>query len=148
MSCHIQVVDAVYLPQIWERVRGYLEKSLVEGKEPEDGVIPDWNDCYNIHHVQAFISNGSWLLVIAIDEKGVVQGAATISFMNYPMSRVAVITLTGGRLVTGDEEFEQLAALLRHYGATKVQAYCRESMVRMLKRRGFEPRSTLVEAQL
>jgi hypothetical protein len=148
MTCRIQTVDINYVAQLWPQVKGYLEKSLVEGKEPEEGVIPDWNDCYNIHHVQAFIANGSWLLVVAVDDDGVIHGAATIAFNNYPMQRVAVITLTGGKLVTGDGEFEQLAVLLRHHGATRVQAYCRESMARMLKRRGFEPRSTLVEAQL
>lgn len=145
MSCQLQVVDVIYLAQVWPQVVKYLEASLAEGQEQEG--IPEWNGCYNIYHVQAFISSGSWLLVVAIED-GIIHGAATLSFMNYPMSRVAVISLTGGRLVTGAEEFEQLVNIARHYGATKVQAYCRESVARMLKRRGFKPVSTLVEVQI
>lgn len=147
MSCRIQHVETNYVVQLWPLVKDYLESSLVEGKALEDGEPAVWNDCYNIHHVQGFLVSGQWLLVVAVEE-GVIQGAATIAFANYPMQRVAIITLTGGKLVTGDEEFEQLAALLRHHGATRVQAYCRDSMVRLLKRRGFEPKSTLVEAEL
>jgi hypothetical protein len=35
--------------------------------------------------------------------------------------------------------------LVKLHGATKIQASCRESMVRLLSRAGFEPRNTLVE---
>ena len=141
----IRHVDASLVAQVWPLVENFLSSSLVEGEELKNNEVATWNDCYNIHHVQAFLSSGSWLLVVAVDENGVIQGAGTISFSNYPMNRVAIITLTGGKFVTGDAEFEQLAVLLRQYGATKVHAYCRESMVRMLKRRGFEPKATLVE---
>jgi len=145
MSCQLQVVDVTYLAQVWPQVVKYLEASLAEGQEQEG--IPEWNGCYNIYHVQSFISNGTWLLVVAVED-GIIKGSATVSFINYPMSRVAVITLTGGKLVTGENEFYQLFALLKTYGATKVQAYCRESVARMLKRRGFKPVSTLVEVQI
>lgn len=146
MANKLQVIDPNYLAVIWPEVRDYLEQSLLEGEEQVEEV-PNWNGCYNIYHVQSFISNGTWLLVVAVED-GIIKGAATVSFMNYPMSRVAVITLTGGKLVTGENEFYQLTALLKTYGATKVQAYCRESVARMLKRRGFEPVSTLVEVQI
>jgi hypothetical protein len=71
-----------------------------------------------------------------------------VSFANYPMNRVAFITLIGGKLIASRETFEQLKVLLKQRGATKVQGYGRESIVRLWKRFGFEPRTTLVEVQL
>jgi hypothetical protein len=91
---------------------------------------------------------GQWLLLVATDEENKVHGAATVSFLNYPMARVAFITLIGGRLVSNKETFEQLKDILKQRGATKVQGYGRESIVRLWKRYGFEPRTTLVEVKL
>lgn len=147
MSNRIQVADLTYFPALWPHVEKYLSESLTAGQHVINDV-PTWNECYNIHHVQSFISSGAWLLVVAVNEQNQVQGAATVSFINYPMSRVAVITLTGGRLVTGEEEFKQLVEILKYHGATKIQAYCRDSVVKLLKRRGFEPKATLVEAAI
>ena len=140
---NIQPVDTSYIAQVWPLVKDYLEDALSEGND-----APQWSDCYNIHHVQAFLSSGLWLLLVATDDEGKVHGAATVSFANYPMSRVAFITLIGGRLISNKETFEQLKVILRQRGATKVQGYGRESIVRLWKRYGFEPRTTLVEVQI
>ena len=140
---NIQSVDTSYIAQVWPLVKDYLEDALSEGND-----APQWSDCYNIHHVQAFLSSGLWLLLVATDDEGKVHGAATVSFANYPMSRVAFITLIGGRLISNKDTFEQLKVILRQRGATKVQGYGRESIVRLWKRYGFEPRTTLVEVQI
>jgi hypothetical protein len=143
MNLTIQCVDLNYVNQVWPSVTDYLEDALVKGNE-----APEWSECYNIHHVQAFITNGTWLLLVAVDEENKVQGAATVSFANYPMNRVAFITLIGGRLISNRDTFEQLKAILKQRGATKVQGYGRDSIVRLWKRYGFEPRTTLMEVQL
>ena len=140
---NIQSVDTSYIAQVWPLVKDYLEDALSEGND-----APQWSDCYNIHHVQAFLSSGLWLLLVATDDEGKVHGAATVSFANYPMSRVAFITLIGGRLISNKDTFEQLKVILKQRGATKVQGYGRESIVRLWKRYGFEPRTTLVEVQI
>jgi hypothetical protein len=143
MTLTVQPVDANYISQVWPLVEKYLSDALVEGAEKEGIDL-----CYNIHHAQAFLTNGTWLLLVAVDEQNNIHGAAAVSFINYPLHRVAFITLTGGKLVLNRETFKQLKEILRQRGATKVQAYGRDSMVRLLQRTGFKPQTTLVEVQL
>ena len=143
MNLKVQTVDVNYVSQIWPLIEEYLVDALTK-----DNDAPDWSECYNIHHVQAFITNGMWLLLVATDEENKIHGAATVSFSNYPMNRVAFITLIGGRLVSNKDTFDQLKMILKQRGATKVQGYGRDSIVRLWKRYGFEPRTTLVEVQL
>lgn len=143
MILSIQPVDINYVAQIWPSVKPFLEDALTK-----DNDAPEWSECYNIHHVQAFITSGQWVLLVAIDEDRTIHGAATVSFANYPMQRVAFITLIGGHLVSNPETFEQLRSLLKGYGATKLQGYGRPAIVRLWKRYGFEPRTTLVEVKL
>jgi hypothetical protein len=143
MNLNIQTVDTNYISQIWNQVDQYLIDALIK-----DNDAPEWSNCYNIHHVQGFLTSGMWLLLVAVDEEGKIHGAATVSFANYPMARVAFITLIGGRMISNSNTFEQLKMILKQRGATKVQGYGRESIVRLWKRYGFEPRTTLVEVQL
>jgi hypothetical protein len=95
--------------------------------------------------MQMFLTSGQWLLLVATDEAGVIHGAATVSFINYPLHRVAFITAIGGKLISNRDTFEQMKLLLKQRGATKIQGYGRESIVRLWKRYNFEPRNTLVE---
>jgi hypothetical protein len=143
MNLSIQPVGADYVNQVWPVVAPYLHDALTK-EDPS----PEWSQCYNLHHVQAFLTSGTWLLLVAVDEENTIHGAATVSFSNYPMNRVAFITLIGGKLISNRATFDQLKTILRHRGATKIQGYGRESIVRLWKRYGFEPRTTLVEVQL
>ena len=126
-----------------------LFRSLVEPfvKEALDkgGDFPEWADGYNIHHIQGFVTSGQWILIVAVDENKVVQGCCTVSFINYPLHRIAFVTSIGGKLISNQDTFNQLRAILKSYGATKIQGYGRESIVRLWKRYKFEPRNTLVE---
>lgn len=139
MSISIQPVDTNFVQRIWPMVEGYLQSALDKGEGPAD---------YNIHHVQMFLTSGQWLLVVAVDEDNVVHGAMTVSFINYPMSRVAFITATGGKGVVNSASLEQLKSIVQARGATKIQAFGRESMVKLLAKSGFEPRTTLVEVTI
>lgn len=143
MILKVYPVEVNYVAQVWPSVKPFLEDALVK-----DNDAPDWSECYNIHHIQGFITSGQWLLLVAADENNEIQGAATVTFANYPMNRVAFITLIGGHLVSSPETFEQLRILLKGYGATKLQGYGRPAIVRLWKRYGFEPRTTLVEVKL
>lgn len=93
-----------------------------------------------------FLTNGTWLLVVAVDENGEIHGACTVAFANYPVHRVAFVTNIGGNLISDQDTFEQFKALLKSRGATKIQGYGRPAIVRLWKRFSFEPRLTLVEA--
>jgi hypothetical protein len=143
MNLKVQSVDVNHISQVWPLVEKYLVDSLVEGGEKEGVDV-----CYNIHHVQSFLTSGSWLLLVAVDEQNEIHGAATVSFINYPIHRIAFITLTGGQFIVNGSVLKQLWAILKQRGATKVQAYGRDSMVRLLRRNGFKPQTTLLEADL
>jgi hypothetical protein len=64
MTLTVQPVDANYISQVWPLVEKYLSDALVEGAEKEGIDL-----CYNIHHAQAFLTNGTWLLLVAVDEQ-------------------------------------------------------------------------------
>lgn len=140
MSLTVRSVDTNHVHQVWPMVQGYVQEALDKG-----GDFPEWSNGYNAHHVQQYVTSGQWLLVVAADGDNVVHGAMTISFITYPLHRVAFVTTAGGKFIANPELLEQLKALVKLHGATKIQAFCRESMVRLLARAGFEPRNTLVE---
>jgi len=140
MNLTVCFVDTNHVQQVWPMVEGYIQEALDKG-----GDFPDWAAGYNASHVQAFLVSGQWSLLVATDEESRIYGAMTISFINYPMHRVAFVTTTGGKFIANPDLLEQLKGLVKHHGATKIQAFCRESMVRLLGRAGFEPRNTLVE---
>lgn len=139
MTLTIRPVDANFVQQVWPLVEQYIQSAL-----EKDGTCTD----YNIHHIQAYLAAGQWLLLVAVDDEGQIHGAGTVSFINYPLSRVAFITAIGGKLISNDNTFEQLKALLKQRGATKIQGFGREAIVRLWKRYNFEPRNTLVEVQI
>jgi len=140
MTLTVRPVDVNHIQQVWPMVESFLQESMDKG-----GDFPDWYAGYNLSHIQAFLTSGQWSLLVAVDKESKIHGAMTISFINYPLHRVAFVTATGGKFIANPELLEQLKALVKPYGATKIQAYCRESMVRLLARANFEPRNTLVE---
>ena len=140
MSLTVRPVEVNHIQQVWPMVQSHIQESFDKG-----GDFPEWAAGYNISHVQSFLTSGQWLLLVAVDEETMVHGAMTISFINYPLHRVAFVTSIGGKFVANPELTEQVKALVKAHGATKMQAFCRKSMVRLLSRVGFEPRNTLVE---
>jgi hypothetical protein len=140
MNLAIRPVDANNVHQLWPVVRVFIDEALASG----DG-FPEWAACYNADHILQYLVSNAWLLIVAVDEENVIHGACTVSFINYPLYRVAFITTIGGKLISSKNTFEQLKQVLRAYGATKIQGSGKESIVRLWKRFKFEPRNTLVE---
>jgi hypothetical protein len=103
---------------------------------------------YNDDHVLSYLVNGNWELFVAVDENNVMRGAATISYINYPLHRVAFITAVGGRLIATQDSFNQLKNLFKARGATMIQGYGRPAIIRLWRRFDFQPRSTLLEVQI
>jgi len=143
MSLSISHVETNYVQQVWPMVKPFIEEAMTKG-----GDFPDWAQNYTVDHIQSFLTNGAWLLVVAVDDNNIIHGCATISFINYPMHRVAFVTAIGGKLISSQNTFEQFKALLKLRGATKIQGYGRDAIVRLWKRYDFEPRNTLVEVLL
>lgn len=139
MTLTVRPVDPNFVQQVWPMVEQYIQSAL-----EKDGTCTD----YNAHHIQAFLATGQWLLLVATDEEGQIHGAMTVSFVNYPLHRVAFVTTTGGKFIANPVLLEQLKQILKTRGATKIQAFGRESMVRLLEKSGFEPRNVLVEVTI
>ena len=133
-------VELQHIHQVWPMVEGYINDALVLGEAGEP--------LYNLHHVQAYVASGEWLLLVAVDEQNTIHGAMTVAFSNYPLHRVACITTVGGKHILSADMWEQLKNIVKLKGATMIQAYGRPSMVRLLKRKNLTARNTLVEAIL
>lgn len=132
----IQHVDVNYVNQLWPQVEKFIEAALA------------YQDDYTIDHVKVYVTNGTWTLVVAIDDQGVIHGAATIQFYNRPNNRVAFVVTMGGRLISGQETYAQFAALLKAFGATYIEGAGRESIARLWQRFGFVEKYRVVGARL
>lgn len=88
------------------------------------------------------------MLLVAVDENNAVHGAAAVNIYNMPNYRVAFVVAIGGKLISNDETYAQLCALLKSFGATKIRGVAREAIARLWKRYGFRERYILVEADL
>jgi len=143
MNLQVRPVDTNYVQQVWPMVKPFIDEAMQKG-----GEFPDWAAGYTADHIQMFLTSGQWLLVVVADEAGAIHGAATVSFINYPLHRVAFVTAIGGKLISSEDTFTQFSNLLKTRGATKIQGYGRPAIVRLWKRYKFEPRNTLVEVLL
>ena len=136
----IHAVPLEFVQQTWPLARPHIIAGLQEGSSENSP-----NITYNQHHVQSYLASGEWELFVAMGEDGLMKGAATVSYINYPLHRVAFITAVGGRLIASQESFNQLTKLFKMRGATMVQGYGRPAIIRLWKRFNFQPRSTLLE---
>ena len=138
MTLKVKPVDPRYIQAVWPIVEDYLKSALDKGATEESRE-------YNIHHIRAFAASGQWILLVAMQDDKDIQGAATVSFISYPQHRVAFVTAMGGKFVANPEVFEQLKDICKEQGATKIQAFCRDSVAKLLEPCGFNKHSNLVE---
>jgi len=136
MTLQVQLVPLSLIHQTWPTVEKFIENGL---KHAEDD--------YTIDQVRACVAKGEWMLVVAVDDKGV-RGAMTVDLYNAPNHRIALITSTGGKFIINKHTFEQLCSLLKSFGATKIQGVGRDSVIRLLESVGIKKRYTLFEAKL
>lgn len=137
----INQVPLEYINQTWPLVESHLQESLDKGLA---GGTPD----YNLHHVLSYLISGQWILLVAVDEANHIHGAMTVSFINYPLNRVAFITLTGGKLIINKDTFKQLQAIAKYHGATKIQAMARPAMAKLLQKCDMVPCNTMMEYKI
>lgn len=141
MTITIRPVDANHVHQAWPLVRGYIEESFNKG-------LVNGTPDYTTDQVLVYLMSGQWILIVAVDEDNQVHGAMTVSFINYPLNRVAFITSTGGKLIINKDTFKQLKHIAKYHGATKIQAMARPAMVRLLETCDMVPCNTLMEATI
>lgn len=137
MNLAIRYVANTHTAQMWPQIEKYVQSAMEYG-----------HGDYTLDQIRLLINTGQWLLMVAIDEEGLVHGAAASSFLNYPNSRVAFITFIGGKLISNQETFKQMSDILKQHGATKIQGMARPSIARLWKRYGFQERTTLVEVKI
>lgn len=138
MSVEIRHIPTNNVSQVWPLVEKYIDASQQQGGGGD----------YTLDHVKVYLTSGMWILLVAVNEQGLVQGAMTVSFINYPNDRVAFITSTGGKAIISKETLKQLKNIVQQMGATKLQAAVRQSMKRLLSRTGFYDRYQIVETKL
>ena len=133
----VQYVDTMYIHQVWDLVKPFLEKGLVRsGGE------------YTAEQLKVFLVTGMQRLVVAVEDD-VIKGAASIEFINYPNERVAFVTAVGGRMLATKEVWEQFEAWCKQNGATMVRGAAFESVARLWKKAfDVEQRYVIVEKKL
>jgi hypothetical protein len=132
----IQHVDVNYVNQLWPQVEKFIDAALA------------YQDDYSLEHAKVFVVNGTWMLVVAIDDDGVIHGAATIQFYNRPSDRVAFVVTMGGKLITGHETYAQFTELLKAFGATYIEGASRASATRLWERFGLKEKYRVAGAKL
>lgn len=143
MKLKVAPVGINYVHQTWPLVKEFVKATFDEGQN-----FPEESLSYKVEHVLQFLASGQWVLLVALDEEAKIHGACTVSFINYPLHRVAFVTTYGGEFVSNQDVMNQFKNIMKSNGATKIQAYCRDSMIRLLSKFDFEPRNTLVEVML
>lgn len=138
MEKQIQLVHYTSLDSWWPRCKDFLQKGL-EHSENE----------ITLDQIRLLMTKGDVILVVGYTP-GKVYGCAAVEFINFPNYRVAnVITFGGDHFLMSDEEFAKFCEILKQFGATKVQAWCRKSAARWLRsRHAFEEKYTIVRKDL
>jgi hypothetical protein len=137
LTLSIQPVGIAYVNQTWPLVEGFLSEALKWGE-----------DDYTVEQAKGMLARGDWLLVVAVDKENAIKGAAAINFFNMPNDRVAFVVAIGGKLISNQDTYKQFSALLKSYGATKIQGAAREAIARLWTRYGFKERYRIVEAKI
>ena len=137
MNLTVKSVSVTFFHQTWPLVEHFLTDALKWGE-----------DDYTVEQAKTYLARGDWLLLVAVDEENEIHGAAAVNFINMPNDRIAFITAIGGKLISNKDTYEQFTALLKGYGATKIQGAARESIARLWTRYGFKERYRIVEAKI
>ena len=137
MNLTVKAVGVNYFHQTWPLVEHFLADALKWGE-----------DDYTVEQAKTYLASGQWVLLVAVDEENKIHGAAAVSFNNMPNDRVAFIVAIGGKLISNKDTYAQFTALLKGYGATKIQGAARESIARLWTRYGFKERYRIVEAKI
>lgn len=132
----VELVPLSTVHAVWPLAEDFIKSGLEWGE-----------DDYTIDQAKAFVSRGDWMLLVAVEENSVL-GAAVVHVYNMPNYRTAFVVSIGGKLVSNADTFAQMCAILKQFGASRVQGVARESIARLWKRYGFRERYSLVEAKI
>jgi hypothetical protein len=119
----VQIVAPNNVYSVWDgNIANYLEASINVGN----------GDC-TLEQLKLLLVKGDQTLLVSVDEKGVLNGAMTVEFINHPNARVMFITALGGHGIVNDETFSQVETWAKMQGATKVSAWAQKAQARLYK---------------
>lgn len=133
----IQHVPVAWVARTWPLVRDFVDAALQYSQGE-----------YTAEQALVHVSDGRWVLFVAVDDDGKIHGAAVLNIFNRPTQRVAFIVAIGGRLVTNPDTFAQLKALCASFGATHIEGAAREAVARLWTRYGLQEKYRIVGVEL
>lgn len=138
MSLSVQKVSLTHFHQTWPLVEKFLADALKWGDD----------DC-TLDQAKVNLANGTWMLVVVVDEENQIHGAVIVNIYNMPNDRIAFVVGIGGKLISSQEAYNSFCGLLKAHGATKIQGAARESVARLwAKKYNFKERYRIVEAKI
>jgi hypothetical protein len=132
----VEYVPLEWVARTWEGVKGHIASAVEFGKGE-----------YTIDQIRAYVSQGYWDMLIAIDG-GVIQGAATVHVYNRPNERVALVTFAGGKMISNEDTFSQVKDYAASKGATVIECAARDSATRLFKQLGLEEKYRILGVKL
>lgn len=107
-------------------------------------------DEITIEQIRLLIVHGKAYIIVALDDEDKIVGACAMELVLYPNYRAAnIIAIGGNGLFVDENDFTQLAILLKQAGCSKVQGLCPPSVTRLWKSKlGFTTPYTLVRKDL
>ena len=137
MTLTIKPVFTDNFHQTWPLIENFFKTVLkVDAEE------------YTIDQIKGLLSQGIWLLLVAVDEQNEIHGVGTVEFTNKFNDRVAFITTLAGKGIVNENVYKQMCAIAKLNGATKVRCAARESTARLYKQLGMKERHIILEATL
>lgn len=118
--------------QVWGRAAPCLERAFEYAQGD-----------YTLDEARVFVISGMWQLVIA-EENDDIKGAALIMYFNRPRDRIAFILAMGGRLITGEDTFNQFKGILRANGATYIEGAARDEILRLWAKFGVVKKYNII----
>ena len=137
MSLTVKHVGVAYFHQTWPLV----EDMFIKANKYDSGD-------YTLDQIKGLLASGSWVLLVATDDKNVIRGAASVSFYNMPNYRVGFITAMAGKAIVNENVYGQVCSYIKANGATRVQCAARESAARLYKQVGMQERHIIMETKL
>lgn len=134
---NVDVVPLEFVNIVWPKIEEYVANALVYS-----------NGTLSLDEVKVRVVDGSWTIIVAIDNADTIQGAAIVSFFNRTDNRVAYVSAIGGRLITNKETFSQFCDILKRYGATCIEGTVRDSLLRLWERIGARKQSNYIQITL
>ena len=124
---------------LWPELLPKVERGLAHGQG--DSIAP-------CHILESIVNGDMGMLVAHQGER--IQGAAIFEVNQFPTKKVLfVVLVVGEKLLEWIDELEEALKSYRdRVGADCIEASCRDGLVRILSRRGWGRKATIMESPL